>query len=248
MKKIYFFLLGFLVLESCVKNAKYDAIHNSDVVVIRDITDPMKIGPETDPVFLLYGFSNDKERGAHFRLVPLSDRRLNTFTEFRLPDGKTSESNNTTEDVTYRDHLIEAFHVNIDKAIANKVYLSDTATHRDKSECFYTISSELGKLAERKANERVLLVYSDLFENSDVFNSYSKGGRNLLKSNRDSVARVFNRAFPLPRSLEGIRVYFIYQASNREDEQKFLDMVEVYKLLLQSRHATIFVRADNKLN
>jgi len=239
-------IMGLLcLLASCSKQHSEAVAPATDITVITDLTDTFAVYPQAEPILALYGFDNNAERAASFRQVLLTDKKLNPIEDIALESGKVSESHNTNDDVEYREQIIYAFQDAVRKAINDfkKRYAVRPLGH---SECFATISSELNRLAASTASQRTLLVFSDLQENEEDFSCYSEASQQLLRENPSKVARKLLRRCPLPESLVGITVYFIYDPPDRDADTRFGNMVALYQRLLKARGARVVIQADNK--
>ncbi len=113
------------------------------------------------------------------------------------------------------------------------------------SECFLTIANELQLMKNKSGERNVLLVFSDLQENSNLFSCYTKANQELLYESPDTISQIFESMHLLPKNLNSIKVIFIFQPLTRPQDQKFEAMVKIYRKLLESRGATVIVQANN---
>lgn len=235
-----------ILAASCSKSHTPTIVHSSRISVIHDITDSMACFPAADPILAMYGFENDKNQEAHFRLVLISDKKLNPVEEINIEDGTTTEQKNENQETDYREQLVGSFYEEVRNAITDfhKHYVPSTSLKH--SECFATIASELELLAGSKAAQRTLIIFSDLQENTDVFSCYTPQGQRLLQNNPGKVAKLLLQRHPLPDNLIGITVYFVYNPCNRDQDIMFGEMVAIYMQLLHARGARIVIQATNK--
>src|ERR1039458_3908573 len=105
------------LLASCSKSHTPAVVHSSRISVIHDITDSMACIPAAATIPALSGFENDKDMEAHFRLVLISDKRLNPIEEINIDDGTTSEQKNENEETDYRERLVSSFYEEVRNAI-----------------------------------------------------------------------------------------------------------------------------------
>jgi len=235
------------ILASCSKShTSTIVVHSSRISVIHDITDSMACIPAADPILALYGFENDKDQEAHFRLVLISDKKLNPVEEINIEDGTTTEKKNENEETDYRDGLVGSFYDEVRNSVSDfhKHYVPIAPLKH--SECFATIASELELLAGTKATQRTLIIFSDLQENTDVFSCYTPLGQKLLKDKPENVAKLLLQRHPLPDNLIGVTVYFVYNPMNMDQDIMFGEMVAIYKQLLHGRGTRIVIQATNK--
>jgi hypothetical protein len=96
-----------------------------------------------------------------------------------------------------------------------------------------------------KREVQILLVFSDQQENSELFSCYTKANQLLLHKSPDKVAKHLDSFHLLPENLKGYTIFFVYQPKTREEDQKYLEMITVYKMLLEPRGATVTIQASN---
>jgi hypothetical protein len=238
-----------LLLASCILCAacqhQQEAKHSTQIVTVTDKTDHLSILPAADPILHLFGLNRDKNNEAYFRIASISDKQLNPAIEYHLPDGPSTESNNSQDDPYYREKVLLNFYSNVKKAIEEFNAISRRDSTLKNSECFATIASELQRMASHHAERNILLVFSDLQEKSDLFNCYPVSSQELLRKTPGKVLERFNNTHLLPNHLNGFDVYFVYQPNTREDDKRFAGMISIYKSLLESRGARVKVQADN---
>ena len=245
MKYAIPFFITIFFFVSCKKEDK-DQSKKIAVSIIIDITDPHQLYPDAETVIPLFQISKNENNEALFRITPLTDRELNQDVEFHLKDGLTTEKDNKEEDENYRKKLIIQFYDSIRKSIydENSKAVNDTPLHH--SECFRTILKELWKADKAKMDTTILMVYSDLFENSSIFNVYNKTKKKLLEEHKEQVVKQFEQSGLMPNSLKGTTIFFIYNPKTREDDKLYMEMVNVYKQLLEPPGATVIVQANNQ--
>ena len=246
MKKILFIQIALIsFLSQTCQEHKTEVIHSVQVNVLGDITDVHYVLPIAEPIQKLYDFDVDKNTEGFFRISTITDKHLNPAIEYHLLPGFVTEKNNTLDDPYYRERLVRSFYDSIKNAISNfdaKCLLDSSLKF---TECFNTIAGELQLMKNSKAEKHILLVFSDLQENSDLFNCYSKANQELLRKQPDTVIELFNQTQLLPENLLGFNIFFIYQPINRQSDKSFEAMVEIYKKLLVSRGASVKIQADN---
>ena len=244
MKQIIYIILPLLLLCSCSSKNKVPQ-KTICVSALVDLTDHRQLYPNWSGILPLFNLSIDENSEAQFRLCTITDRELNPDIEINLPGGIESEKDNSEDDPDYRKKLITQFFGSIRKAINDFNFKNEHDSSLGFSECFKTISGQLQYLTQKKQDKAVLLIFSDLKENSAIFNCYTEAGRKHLITDSENVIRLFEKTKLLPDNLNNISVFFIYNPISREDDIEFMAMVKVYKKLLQARGAKVKVQADN---
>ncbi len=244
MKQFIGILFSWVVLSSCTNRLKQQP-NIIYVTAVVDITDHRQVYPTAESILPLFSLNTEENSEATFRICPVTDRELNPDIEFHLPNGIETEKSNSYDDPDFRKKVIVQFFSSIRKTITefNTKVKSDTSVAH--SECFKCISNELQNLVQHKSNKGVLVVYSDLQENSAIFTCYNRSNQKLLISNPENIAGVFEKTDLLPKDLKNITVSFVYNPVSREDDIHFMAMLKVYKKLLISRGAKVSVSASN---
>ncbi len=244
MNKIKYITLVVILAVGCRKHTP-SVEHITQIVVINDQTDRLILRPEAEPIVSLFGFNDDLEQGATLRLLSLTDKKLNNLEVLNLPDAATSSKESRTDDIRSREAMITGFLNTSRREIKS---FSETACDSGlrQSECYATIANQLEYLAGSHAVRRVLLIYSNLFENQDAFSIYKPDDFRLLKEHPSAVVKLLQQRHPLPNNLSGVTVYFVFSPISREDDIRFDIMVNLYKGLLKSRGARVVITTDNK--
>jgi hypothetical protein len=105
---------------------------------------------------------------------------------------------------------------------------------------------QLIKVSKAKTSEKVVLLYSDILEASDVFNIYRKANQELLITHPEKVAELLKSEVTVP-ALDQVTLHIIYYPTNRLNNRLFEKMVLVYKELFKNSGLTIHIGIDNKI-
>ena len=245
MKYLFTSLIAMFTLASCRKEEKTGA-NRIEVSVILDITDIHQLHPDAESIIPLFQLNKDENNETVFRISPLTDRELNPYKEFRLKDGLTTEKDNKEDDQNLRKKLIIEFYNSVRKSIdeENRIAAKDTPLHY--SECYKTISQELQRVYKARADTTILMIFSDLRENSSMFNVYDEKDKVLLEKHPEQLLKMFEQNTHIPESLKSITIIFVYNPTTREDDRAYMSTVNLYKQLLEPRGATVIVQANNQ--
>jgi hypothetical protein len=244
--KLLSIIFPLLFITACNKRCVAPVTHSVHVTVIDDLTDTFALHPSPAPIIAAYNFNVDPNQAATFRLTLLTDKLLNPVQDISVSDGITTEKQNVNEDIEYRERLVYSFLGSVRKAVTDfhEQYAPAGGTLKH-SECFATISAELEYLANDNSFQRYLIIFSDLAENNDDFSCYTRKGQKLLASNTNKVAKLLQKRHPLPASLAGVTVFFVYQPRTHEEDKRFALMVGIYTKLLRARGARVVIQANN---
>jgi len=215
-----------------------------DIAVIRDVTDPHILQPDANSVLGLFNLSENSNAGVRFRYREICDKVLVPTVELQVPDESITSRLNRNNDAFYRKKIILNFYSAIRKTLIVTEADKDSS-FLDYSECFKAISGELSLLADCNSNKRVLIVFSNLFENSTILTVYAKKVNQLSTLNPDKIAAIFEKTQLLPENLKGIKIYFAFQPATRDEDNQYLKMADIYKRLLIKRGAIVKIQANN---
>lgn len=236
-----------VALLSCFNARKQKQPDSIYVTAVVDITDTRQVYPNAESILPIFNFNNAENSEGTFKLCPVTDRELNPDIEFHLPNGIETEKSNSEDDPDFRKKVIIQFFTSIRNTITEFNTKAKNDTSVAHSECFKSISNELQNLAQHKKPKSVLLVYSDLQENSVFYNCYVKSNQRILQNYPEKISDIFEKTHLLPDRLNNITIYFIYNPVSREDDVHFMAMLKVYKKLLISRGAKVSVGASNPI-
>ena len=208
---------------------------STDITAMRDITDPHISQPKLADISTLLNLDNSKWDGAYFKFVDITDVSFNHNYETKI-DPENQWLGNELD----RDKKVKQFYTDINQILTN----ADTEkVGKVNSSIYKPIASELNRLSQRTSQNRSLLVYSDLEENTDDFSFYDKKKINLLRTDPDSIRNYFEALSPL-KNLKGIKVYLIYQPKNNQADELYQMIAGLYKTLLVSKGATVEITAN----
>lgn len=241
MKPIYLFLF-ILTVTSCNKKTREDQSY-LDLTVVSDVTDHHLLRP-TNSILQLYNFSENKSYGANFRYAEITDLMLSKEINIHLPDEEFTDKKNRNNQAMYREKIIVQFMDSVRKTLVSNNAKADTLT-KSNSECFRTIAKQLNALAKSRSMHKLLLAFSNLFEHSTILNVYTGGFKNSLAKHADEIEKIFEKTKLLPDNLTGITVVFVFQPANREEDERYNVLINVYTHMLIIRGAKVILQADN---
>lgn len=239
--KLILIILLISITNACNKSPQEQGFY---IALIKDVTDEHILQPQAQSILALFNLSENKSNSANFRYSEIRDLSLVPVTTFYLPDECTTESKNSKNEPHFREKLILTFYDTI-KKVLSKPNINNDSSFLNHSECFRSICNELNVLAQNSSSKRILIVFSNLFENSKILNVYSRKSKNLLNKEPGKIKKIFQNMHMLPDRLNGIMTVFVYQPKNREDDKQFNAMVSIYKSLLQERGAKVIIQANN---
>jgi len=206
----------------------------TEVVVLHDITDKHFSQPNVDEIFSLFNLE-DKWNGCIFRFANLTKVSINQEVAVKLEARNEWLSNELD-----RDKEIKNFKNKFSEIITSN---EKNTVGEENSSVYIPIARELNRLHESNANKKILLIYSDLMENTTEMSFYKKEKLNLLKTNPESVSKYFETQMSL-KNLNGITIYMIFQPNDIKEDQQFKIVSEFYKNLLKRKGAEVQISAN----
>lgn len=171
--------------------------------------------------------------GDAIRFRAISDVGFAKPVEFSIAEVSNKFLSNT---VTRRDDTARYF------KNVNEGFLSFSKSHSTKTSSiiFKVIVEELNRLADIKSDEKVALIYSDLKENSELADFYSKSTLRKIEDSTEVMVEQFITRYPI-KNLNGITVYLNYIPKDNSDSEVFEIISKFYTTLLTSYNAKVLI-------
>jgi hypothetical protein len=241
-------LLLSLVFFSCDK--KKEHLARATIYLLVDNTDTNRLIPTSNSLLSLYDFKDNICRAVTFRESFISDFATTKEVEFSLDNRIEEEkSGNLYDDPTFRKKQIIRFQQDVSGAISE--IQSYQFKQKPETKCFEKVCMELQALRDIDGNHKILVIISDLIENSDFMRGYSEGLYHVIQQDerkaRGFLMKKFKDRDLLPNKLTGITVYILHQPQSIKEDVLFKTFSNVYRLLLEEQGATVFIKATNVL-
>jgi len=233
MKKFLFVIVILLACFITLVAFTTNSLTTTETVVLRDVTDTLLSAPQADEIFPRYDLTENKWNGAIFRFVDLSEVSFNRVTELNLATANEWLSNEPE-----REKQIRNFKNNMAEILSRKETIG-----RTHSSVYLPVARELNRLSQNKSDKKILLIYSDLMENTPEISFYAPQTFRLLQSNPDSVKKLFEKMQTL-HPLSGIEVHFIFQPKDITQDTEFKIVSEFYRRMLEEKGAQVFISAN----
>lgn len=233
--KYYLLLILLVPLLFCMFSCGPDPI-TQRVTLIVDQTEEYFQHVSLDEFRRVSALTRNELNGETTRIVQITESAFNPVARFSIEPVANKWFDNEIE----RRKQAAAYY----DAIKEALTIADTAKReRPASAVYQIIASELTPLSSSDADERTLVVNSDLMELSSIANFYDAATFQLLTTSPDSIEESFVAVHPLP-SLNGISVHLIYQPLSRADSERFSIVAAFYQRLLGRHGASVTVGAN----
>lgn len=237
LKTIARIFLVFALIGATIKlfSMEYFKTHETTFSIMRDVTDPQAAHPDPTELIEQLDLNQHKHDAFTFRFINLSDVSMNQITQFSLKASPVLLSNEIARDkeVKEMESTILAHLNNVDQ----------DSLGRSHSSIYLPIAKELMMLCSSGSDRKVLVVYSDLMENTDQLSFYKEQSTAMLQSNSKGIKSIFESIQILP-DLRGVQVYFIYQPSSQNADVLYKRISTIYKDLLTEKGARVYIQPN----
>ncbi len=207
----------------------------TEVSVLRDITSPQLAQPQTDTILPLFNLSNYAWNGAQFQFADISNVG---YTQVK--EASVSTANQWLSNELKRNSEVSQFNTDVESIITDA---KKEKIGRWHSSIYAPIARELNRMAQSPAQNRILIIYSDLMENDIAVSFYYPNEFSLLQSNPGVIEKYFEKEVPLSQ-LNGIQVYLIYQPAGTISDWQYSIVSKFYQNLLEQKGAIVTVEAN----
>ncbi|MCF8459619.1 MAG: hypothetical protein K9G46_02760 [Flavobacteriales bacterium] len=204
-----------------------------EIVLLTDVTETDGLQPEMDVIKEHFQFKNDSWAGIRFTTLPISNLSLNRVWKISIPQRSRWFSNQLERDKEVKGFLSEFDRISAEQRNEKK--------GREHSSVYLPLAKQLNALAQSKADERTLIVYSDLMEHGDI-SFYDAKTFTVLKDTPARIISMFQQQLPLS-NLQGITVHLVYRPLERNEDSQFAIASKLYRQMLEGRGAKVFIQA-----
>jgi len=226
-------IAGIILLAGCAQLSNSSA--STDASIIWDITDSMMVTPKLSEITSLYSLDKDIWDEGKFRLLNVTDVSINKIYEASIESENEWLSNKFK-----RNDKVKKFYSAINEILSEAL---KQKIGKDNSSLYFPITKELNRLSISKASKRVMLIYSDMMENTDEMSFYNTGTLSLLRTNPGSVKKYFESQLKL-ENLTGIKIYLVFQPLNMKQDEVYKVVFGFYKDIFESKGATVEITAN----
>tara|TARA_R110002051_G_scaffold174602_1_gene244809 strand:- start:6971 stop:7678 length:708 start_codon:yes stop_codon:yes gene_type:complete len=142
-----------------------------------------------------------------------------------------------------RKSEIQKFYNQIDTLLVLKNSVKNT--YRSSS-ILKPLLKQLREIQISKTTRKVVLLYSDILEASDVFNVYKKHNKKLLIKEPKKVVEYIQSEITIPE-LDGVELFIIYYPTDRINNRLFEKMTAVYQELFKDSGLRLQIGIENKI-
>lgn len=209
MKKIMLFLGIVLMMLSCADNEK---VTNTDLYIYLDYTEGQdyteQLDDDVDKYLTLMNITEKSDRGSgKVRLFPLHDVSSSVSKSVKLKEGLSKMEGNKY----IRKKELDEFKAKLMKK-AEDINTTYTGKPLKHSHIFNPLCKGIKKMSHSNADRKVIVIYSDMLENSDLANFHSK------KLSYDQLKTQFDSACDLD-DVSDVEIYIVHPVDKHNDKK-----------------------------
>ncbi|GAB5417047.1 MAG: hypothetical protein Crog4KO_19130 [Crocinitomicaceae bacterium] len=199
--------------------------------VMVDVTEEDGYRPTKEEVSK-YAELNDRSDGKRFSLVPITDLKSNTHFGVSIDPAYLGMN----YDEMSRKSDLEKYVTRVDSLL---IQLDSFQYGRDHSAVFPAVLDEAREIMSYKADERRIIIYSDLDENNAKFSLSNRAHKKLI-GDPEALRLHFESVYGVTEtdSFRGL-VIEIHHVSTYQKETHFMVYMDLYKAVFESRGATV---------
>jgi hypothetical protein len=222
---------------SCTKGPELN--QGTIVCILVDRTNEMFLKPDTATLVTLSGVNTSKWDASRVEISQISDKDINNVYVANINSENAWYGNSSI-----RDARIQKFKNEV-SAFVIKAY-HDSIVELNHSIIWKTVVTKLNKIAKSNYKNKVCLVYSDLLENG-VLNFYDPNTRCTIFQHPELIKKEFIKMIPIV-DYSGIEIHFMFSPSGYEENNLYMAIVGIYKDILESHHALVFIESNVQSN
>ncbi|MBX7226413.1 MAG: hypothetical protein K1X55_10305 [Chitinophagales bacterium] len=241
--RILYIILGIILLsiafllfiDTYINPTEKSLLNTSEVYIFTDKTGTLIESLGVTDIVPLLRFDINKYAWVKVKCFTLSNYEYNNVESIALANRFFLFSNPKK-----RDREIDQFIAQIDTTLES-IYKTDTG--KEKSSIYVPIIREANTLYTSRAFRKIIIIQSDLQENTNRFSLYNENDYALLKQSPEKVLKKLEQIEKL-HTVKGLTVYLIYQPKSDKDNERFMAMATFYKALFEKQGAEVYIGSN----
>jgi len=200
------------------------------MTILFDMTDKVTSFPTSDELLSPLNLKDQPYQEIHIMVSTISDKDINNTTILSLEKEDEWASN-----ITIRRAKIQHLKAQLQQCLT-AIEHTDTSGH---SIIYRAVVAQANGLAAMEAKHKYLLVFSNLYENSDI-NFYNPAVLHSLQRNPAAIQRQLEQEAAL-QPLNGLDTWFVYNAASYRDNNHYRPVASLYSRIFQSHGSTVHI-------
>ena len=230
MKTIIKYVFLFACCLGCSCNPER-ASFDTEIAIVFDETDPLAAQyPTSEAITGPLGLHDNPWQGVRVTFTYISDKDVNEAETVTL-----QPENQWMGNIAIRKAEVSRFIGQLRHQLA-AMKPAGICAH---SIIFRTIAAQANRLALFGASHKLLLVYSDLVENSDL-SFYDRRALEQVTQHPDKIISSLERTAPI-NNLSGIGVWLLYEPASYGDNNTYMKIAHLYRQVFTSKGAVTHI-------
>jgi len=236
-KRLKLFLLGLILIgfHSC-DEAEPKQMQCSILIDVTGSNTHSLQNFKSSDVLNILDLENNSQNAIEYRQAFITETFLNFTNQIKLEKAPSKMMGNDFD----RDEEIIVFKTKLDESLS---LISQEMGGRQYSNVYVPFASEVNRMSLVKADTKILVLVSDLTENSEFLSFFAKNFKNDLQKSPKMIEEYFQKELPLADDLSGLTIYIVHQPIE-QDNVVFKKLSRVYRSMLEKRGAKVIVQAN----
>lgn len=232
MKTPAYFIAWILAVTSisCTNQTTY---YDTEISVLIDRTDKLSVYPTAERILALAELTDNTWQGVKIRVSYISDKDINEETIFAIP-----QQNRLLYGTKKREAEVARF-VKTLSAFFTSIDTTSTYTH---SIIYRSVAKHANILSTSPARKKHLLVYSNMMENSEVWNFYDPATLTVIRENPEAICQVIERSAPLG-TLSGVDIWLLHTPATYEENTTYMSVARLWVALFEQKSARVHIQS-----
>lgn len=210
---------------------------NHDIIILDDVTDHHELHPEYDKLLEQINLTDNPWQGVQITHVKITELSHNPESSYTLSKTRWWLGNEFD-----RKDEMDGLHQFLDSLKSSE---NTSQSIRSHSSIYRPLVRLLNRLATSGAEERELIIYSNLMEN-DAVSFYDSSTFSRLRNEPQKVQKLLEKQGVFS-PLDGINVYFVFAPTTRNEDQQFTVVASFFSSFLESYGASVHVQSGLSL-
>lgn len=236
------FLSCLFFLSTC--NTKQVQRTSTAICYLKDVTASARnqqsasIHLTSEKILNLAGLNTNPMLGVLYYQSIITEVHLNQISPVKLPPADPSNYNKFK-----RRNQIKRF---LKKTTAVIQDLESVAHGRNSSSIFIPVAKIINRLAKTKTNRQILVLQSDLFENTFILSKYDASQMKKIEDFPKFLHTILDKETPINQRLDNMEIFIVHQPESDTDKDFYL-ISNTYKSWLESKGAKVEILASLEL-
>lgn len=232
------YYIAWILAVACIGCTTQTTHYDTEISVLIDRTDRLSVYPTAERILALTELTDNTWQGVKIRVSYISDKDINEEIIFALP-----QQNRLLYGTKKREAEVARFVKNL-SAFFTSVDTTSTYTH---SIIYRSVAKHANILSTSPSSKKHLLVYSNMMENSEVWNFYDPATLTVITENPEAICQVIERSVPLG-AMSGVDIWLLHTPATYEGNTIYMSVARVWATLFEQKGARVHIqRAPDEL-